>query len=697
MARKIFLADLNYIESGKQWTIIPFPLSIAYIGSFAKHVLGDAIEVRLFKAPHKLLAALETEQPDLVAFSSYIWNKNLQLGFVRLVKERYPQCITVMGGPNYNFTELEWVERFAKNNRQIDFHIEGEGEAKFCNILACCLAHDFSLEQVKAARPRGATYLQGEGLEHVELSNATGWMQLDPAHLDLKRGRLLSLDDIPSPYLNGMLDEFLDDPNFCPIIETNRGCPYACTFCNWGAMGKSKSSMFSTDRVMAELDFIAERNKFKTPYLYIGDANFGLFQRDVSFAEHLRKLKDTVGFPQRVYLYYAKNSSKKVVEIAGLLKDMTRISLSRQTQNDQVLEIIKRDNISIDTFNALANRAKELGAESFVELIYTLPGESKASFLAGVRNIMRQNVDALHFFPAMLLDGSEMGTIASRQTYGIEGEWRQIDGCAGTYGPVSAMEFEEIITSTKAMSREDHFEIRLFHFMQSVFLDSKIYKDVEVLIGGQAHLVELIEDLITHREQAPAPFRSLIESFLADAASEFTREVPTSFTPEMVVTARGRSIKLNPLYAARLLHDTNVRAAFHQFLGRRIAAIGRASDEEIDAVLAYIDAHIYGFDGRQTYVVPLRIDAPAFAQRDRADSLDAFMLDQPRLFEFKKPFTYAEFIEDTPGDWPISRRVYEVLLHHTHETFRGTLLARLEGSVATSAAREIRLEGGWTY
>jgi radical SAM superfamily enzyme YgiQ (UPF0313 family) len=696
MTHKIFLADLNYIDSSKQWTIIPFPLGVAYIGSFAKQMLGDAIDIRIFKDPHKFLSALEVERPDMVAFSNYIWNKNLQLGFARLVKERYPQCVTVMGGPNYNFTELEWVERFAKDNPQIDFHVEGEGEAKFYNILACCLTHDFSLERTKAARPCGATYLD-YSLQHVLLSDASGWTQLDPACLDLKRGRLLSLDDIPSPYLNGMLDEFLADPNFCPIIETNRGCPYACTFCNWGAMGKSKSAMFSSERVMAELDFIAERNEFKTPYLYIGDANFGLFQRDVAFAERLRKLKDTVGFPQRVYLYYAKNSSKKVVEIAGLLKEMTRISLSRQTQNDEVLEIIKRENISIDTFNALAHRAKELGVESFVELIYTLPGETKESFFAGVRSIMRQDVDALHFFPAMLLDGSEMGTMASRQTYGIKGEWRQIDGCAGTFGPVSAIEFEEIITSTKAMSREDHFEIRLFHFVQSVFLDSKIYKDVEILIGGQAHLVELIEDLIAHRNEAPAPFRSLIESFLADAASEFIREVPTSFTPELIEAARGRSIKLNPLYAARLLHDANVRAAFHEFLGQRIAAFGRASDEEIAAVLAYIDAHIYGFDGRQTYVVPLRLNAPAFARRDVDDPIDAFMLERPRQFEFRKPFTYSEFIEESPRDWPFSRRIYEVLLHHTHETFRGTLLARLEGYAAPSASREIRLEGGWVY
>ena len=171
---------------------------------------------------------------------------------------------------------------------------------------------------------------------------------------------------------------------------------------------------------------------------------------------------------------------------------------------------------------------------------------------------MAQNVDGLHMFPAMLLDGSEMGTRASRERYGIKGEWRQIDGCAGVYGPVTAIEYEEIVTSTAVMSREDYLEIRLFHFLQALFLDTKIYKDVEVLLGSLT-CFDLIQDIISNRDKAPAPFRLLLEDFLARSGGEFLQERPSRFTPEMVASAAAKSVKLNPLFIAKLLHDPEVR------------------------------------------------------------------------------------------------------------------------------------------
>ena len=40
----------------------------------------------------------------------------------------------------------------------------------------------------------------------------------------------LDLKDHPSPYLTGILDDFLKDPHLAPVMDTNRGCPYDCTF-----------------------------------------------------------------------------------------------------------------------------------------------------------------------------------------------------------------------------------------------------------------------------------------------------------------------------------------------------------------------------------------------------------------------------------------------------------------------------------
>ena len=40
----------------------------------------------------------------------------------------------------------------------------------------------------------------------------------------------MDLTLIPSPYLSGRLDQFLDG-KLMPVIQTNRGCPFSCTFC----------------------------------------------------------------------------------------------------------------------------------------------------------------------------------------------------------------------------------------------------------------------------------------------------------------------------------------------------------------------------------------------------------------------------------------------------------------------------------
>jgi radical SAM superfamily enzyme YgiQ (UPF0313 family) len=680
-------------------------------------MLPDVFDMRLFKDPNKFLDAITNEKPDLVALSNYIWNKNLQLEFAKYIKMLHPDCITVMGGPNYNFSEATWIEQFARKNRQIDFHIEGEGESKFYNVAACCVVNDFDLSAVMAANLAGATFIDPctDRLIVNGLMPAEGlWSRLEDLNLDRKNGRLRDLDDVPSPYLTGLLDEFLADPNFCPIIETNRGCPYACTFCDWGAMSKSSSAMFSTERVVEELRYIAEHNVCKTSYLYIGDANFGLFKRDIEFARLLRELKDSRGFPQNVYMYFAKNSSEKVVRIAEILKDMTPISLSRQTQNEEVLKIIKRSNISTDTFNSVAALAKSLGIDSYVELIYTLPGESKKSFYAGVREVMKQNTDSLHMFPAMLLDGSEMGTQASRTRYGLKGEWRWIDGCAGSYGPVNAIEFEEIIASTKVMSREDYMEVRLFHFLQALFLDTKIYKDVEVLLGDLL-IFDLIMDIIANYHSAPGPLRELIDDFIYQANAEFVPEPSSHFTKAEVERRFNTSVKLNPLFIAKLLYDTGVRKAFHVFLKERVSAIGNATEREIDGVIEFIDASVYPFDGSLIRDITMHFDAVAFANRPPFQRVKAsgYLSERPRIFRYRKPITYMQFIGEMDKSLPLSKKVYEVLLHHTHETFRYTLLNRLEDEITDFAVtqagvpaghgygdsekRIIRLEDGWLY
>ena len=98
------------------------------------------------------------------------------------------------------------------------------------------------------------------------------------------RERISDLDIIPSPFLTGLFDAYADVPGTAVTIETNRGCPYGCTFCDWGSATLSRIRKFDLQRVFDEIEWCA-----KTHMQGIGpaDSNFGIFERDVGIAERV--------------------------------------------------------------------------------------------------------------------------------------------------------------------------------------------------------------------------------------------------------------------------------------------------------------------------------------------------------------------------------------------------------------------------
>ena len=87
-------------------------------------------------------------------------------------------------------------------------------------------------------------------------------MHLDPTTEELVTGktlpRIMDMDVIPSPYLNGFMDKWFDGKNF-PSLETSRGCPYACTFCYVGLDDYNKIGVFSLDRIEKEMIFMSKK------------------------------------------------------------------------------------------------------------------------------------------------------------------------------------------------------------------------------------------------------------------------------------------------------------------------------------------------------------------------------------------------------------------------------------------------------
>ena len=83
---KIFLGDLSYINKENRFNLF-VPLNIGYIASYSKKCFGEQVEIILFKDPNKLLAAIESEKPDVLGLSFSYWNTKLNHVVSRKAKE----------------------------------------------------------------------------------------------------------------------------------------------------------------------------------------------------------------------------------------------------------------------------------------------------------------------------------------------------------------------------------------------------------------------------------------------------------------------------------------------------------------------------------------------------------------------------------------------------------------------------------
>ena len=224
----------------------------------------------------------------------------------------------------------------------------------------------------------------------------------------------------------------------------------------------NKISSFSLDRVASELHYISSRAA-RDGRLFFGDANFGLLDQDLEVARIIRDIHQRTGWPRDVYLYMAKNAGERVIEIARLLRGLTKVSLARQSMSPDVLASTKRANLDDQTFAKVQEELGLANVESMVELIYPLPGETKQSFLGGIDNLFKQ-VDPrrteVRMYPTELLPGSELASTESREKYGLVTGWRKLSGHELSLSGTSIAEYQEIVLATNTFSSADQHDSR---------------------------------------------------------------------------------------------------------------------------------------------------------------------------------------------------------------------------------------------
>jgi len=338
------------------------------------------------------------KDPDVLIFSCFMWNWNLNCEISEEIKKKFPKCKIYFGGQHQPLSDRN--TGFFKKFPFVDALIHGEGEETIRELLI-----DKSINEIK-----GITYNDN----CKEIRNPP-------------RKRLDGIDDKASPFLDGSFDWIVEknkrEKKFSlhATVESARGCPFGCAFCEIGDKYYQKIKT-SYDKTKREIDWIS---KNKIEYVTDANSNFGiLFDQDYDLAKYVSKVKEKTGFPQAFRVTWAKGQSDKVLVIAKLLEkyDLQKgMTIALQSMNPEVLQAIKRKNVHSGKLKDFIDMYEKEKISSYVELIWGLPEETLDSFVDGVTYIMEQGYhNYLDIHLMMLLPNAPISEPGYKEKYGIK-------------------------------------------------------------------------------------------------------------------------------------------------------------------------------------------------------------------------------------------------------------------------------------
>jgi radical SAM superfamily enzyme YgiQ (UPF0313 family) len=377
-----------------------FPLALGVLYNAIAHYDAGRLLEHFVLLPINFLEPNELLQgpyrkfgPGVWLFSNYMWSIELNMQICNWIKNNNPRELSIHGGPSTpNYQKASTT--FLQQNRCVDISCHGEGEVTITEIFDCL-----------SRTPEG-----NAGFDSFKMSQVSGISFLGDVDGKIvrtaPRERMKTPDSVPSPYLSGIFDKYNGRVESA-IIETNRGCPYRCTFCDWGSATNSQLRTFNIERVNDEIEWIS-KNKIKV--LWIADANFGIYTRDIEISRMIVEAKKKYGYPREVVVNYTKNSTKKLVEIIKTLNEGGIISqgiISIQTTDKTTLEVIDRKNIKTEKYDELVEIFAQQKLPLSTDLMIGLPGATVASFSNDLQHYINMDV-SVKAYPTQLLPNSPM-------------------------------------------------------------------------------------------------------------------------------------------------------------------------------------------------------------------------------------------------------------------------------------------------
>ncbi len=308
------------------------------------------VEIEVFdyesKNAEEFVERIEKMNPDIIGASAYLWSFPTFYEVARALKRARPDRLIIFGGPSARM-EMFDLPPFRDGPKFIDALVLGEGEDVFREIVTLDDSTRDRLHEVRG----------------IAASTGDGWSLTPTREMPI-------LDTIPSPFQMGLVSNVKT-----AHLETFRGCPLSCTFCQWGDLSKA-NRFFSVDYLVRELESFVSVGARSA---MIVDAALNL---NIHAFRNLCEAERRVGFFQQAFLHaevYPQYLTDEHMDFLRSVGGGINLGLGLQSYNRDVLGNVERP-FDEKRFERVVHDLLEITPRAEIEIIMGLPGDSPDSF-----------------------------------------------------------------------------------------------------------------------------------------------------------------------------------------------------------------------------------------------------------------------------------------------------------------------------
>ena len=369
---------MNVILSTLNSKYIHSNLAIRYLKEYVRDIVEvELVEFTINQNLDEISGELFKMNPDLIGFSTYIWNVNEILEIIERLKIVNPDLKIILGGPEVSYDGYKLL----LNNPGIDFVIAGEGGETYKELI-----QGRPLEEIK-----GLAFRRGEKIK-----------------VNIPRPLIKDINSIPSPYIN-IGDEYR---NKIVYYETSRGCPFNCKFCLSSTIRGVR--YMNIERVKEDIDSLIDAGVKQVKFV---DRTFNSNKKfSKAVMEHIisRDPKE-VNFHLELTAHLIDDEQLEFLE--DIKEGLFQFEIGVQSTNPQTIEAIGRTT-DIEYLKKVSSKIKSFkNIHQHLDLIAGLPYENYNSFSKSFNSIYEIRPEKIQLGFLKLLKGSEIRQMSEKYGY----------------------------------------------------------------------------------------------------------------------------------------------------------------------------------------------------------------------------------------------------------------------------------------